>query len=148
MVWSYSGDPSQGDKDAVRFLIQDVDEASPLVSDEEIAYTLTLCGSPLTAAIRCLKALVVRYSQLANKSVGDLSIDYTARAQNFRMLAKDLEKDLVTEGGNVGIFAGGISVAQKDTEREDTDRVPPSFKKGITDNDSTEDDQPSGVNEL
>jgi len=40
MSWTYTADPSSSSKDAVRYLIGDVNEADQLVQDEEIYFNL------------------------------------------------------------------------------------------------------------
>jgi hypothetical protein len=56
--WSYSGDPSTSDKDAVRFLIPDTDDANRLLLDREIEQALTLeDGDVRSAAALCLEVI-------------------------------------------------------------------------------------------
>lgn len=89
MAWSYSGDPSDSDKDAVRFLIQDTDTDDQLLSDEEIAYTLTTAGSLYQAAHDCAYSIASKFARLAtSKSVGDLSLSYSDRANAYYTVAQ------------------------------------------------------------
>lgn len=88
MTWSYSGDPSDSDKDTVRFLIGDTDTDDQLLSDEEITFTLTEAGSVYQAAHDCAYAIASSFARAASsKSVGDMSISYTDRANAFYALA-------------------------------------------------------------
>ena len=92
MTWSYSGDPSASEKDAVRFLIGDTDTDDQLLSDEEITYVITESGgSKYQAAHDAAYAIASKFSRMAqSKSVGDMSISYADRAQAFFMLANEL----------------------------------------------------------
>ena len=41
MTWTYSGNPSSTERDAVRFLVGDTDTNDQLLSNEEIDYLVT-----------------------------------------------------------------------------------------------------------
>jgi len=45
MTWTYSGNPANSSSDAVRFLIGDTDTTDQLISNEEIAYLVTVHGN-------------------------------------------------------------------------------------------------------
>ena len=49
MSWTYT-DPNTSDRDKIRFLIGDTDSTDPLLSDEEIAFTLTEAGGSVYQA--------------------------------------------------------------------------------------------------
>lgn len=131
MTWTYSGDPSSTNRDAVRFLIGDTDNTAQLLTDEEIAFLLTQEGSSTSAAARACRSLAARFAYLIDQSVGDLSISYSQRYKQFSELAAQLES---TAGSRVGIpYAGGISQSDKDSRESDTDRLLPSSRVGIHD---------------
>ena len=96
MGWTYSGNPSSSTKDAVRFMIGDTVEATPLVQDEEIYFSLAEVSQSIYRAASnvCynLAAQFTGLSQSESKSVGGLSLSktYGDRAQRYERLAKDL----------------------------------------------------------
>ena len=136
MAWTYSGDPASSDRDQIRFLIGDTNTNDQLVSDEEIAWALTQ-GSIYNAAAICARSIAAAFSRLADKSVDDLKISYSQKSAQYSKLADNLEdKDSFK---SLSVYAGGISASDKQSNEEDTDRVSPSFSKGMTDNPSLND---------
>ncbi len=127
--WTYSGDPRVDDKDMVRFLILDTDGANQMFSDEEILAALQLEGGVYYAAAAVCRSFGTSKT-LVDKKVGDLELRGNAQVLEYRALAADLRRR-----GALGAvpFAGGISIAGKQAERSDTDRVQPSFTKGSMD---------------
>lgn len=133
MTWTYSGNPNGSDRDAVRFLIGDTDNDDPLLQDEEIAYILTLETNVNMAAAKACRAIAATFARKATrKNVGDLSIDYSMRQQNYLDLAKKLESDAAIVLARP--YCGGISQSDKDNRNADTDRVTPAFTKNQMDN--------------
>jgi hypothetical protein len=131
VTWSYSGDPSANDRDAVRFLITDTDSADPLVGDEELEWLLTRHGSVNSAAVEACRQISRQFARAATgKQVGDLRLEFRTRAKDFADLADRLEAAgaLVVSGK-----AGGISVSRKRTVEADSDRTTPSFRRGLHD---------------
>jgi hypothetical protein len=96
VTWTYSGDPSSSAKDEIRFLVGDTDENIPEVSDEEIAYIVTMHADPgvgygnYTAAAVLAQAIAAKYAKKADKSVGGLSIQYKQKYDNYVALAETL----------------------------------------------------------
>ena len=131
MTWTYSGDPTFSKKDEVRFLLGDTNSDSQRVSDEEIEYTLTSAGNnAYSAAARCARSLAALYATKVDKAVGDLNISWSQLAQNFASLAAQLEGQ-VARRSSPRLYAGGISVSDKDSEDLRTDRVEPRFKSDM-----------------
>jgi hypothetical protein len=92
--------PSSGDRDKVRFLIQDTVSTDAHLSDEEIAYLLTTWNSNVyDAAIAGAEVIAGAYAHKTNysRSIGDLSISeqYGASAVEFRALAETLRKQKI-----------------------------------------------------
>tara|TARA_Y100000310_G_scaffold212376_1_gene213214 strand:+ start:2713 stop:3177 length:465 start_codon:yes stop_codon:yes gene_type:complete len=134
MTWSYSGDPSASDNDAVRFLIGDTDTTDQQIQDEEIAWALSERGDQVYyGAARCAELLGAENAKLTTKSVGDLNIQYGQRADQFYSLASRLERMALSHHPPVP-FAGGTSRADAIARDEDTDRVMPAMEKGMHDN--------------
>lgn len=92
MTWTYSGNPADSEKDAVRFLIGDTDTNDQLLSDAEINYVIVESGgSRYQAAHDAAYAVAGKFSRMAqSKSVGDLSISYADRAKAYFELANEL----------------------------------------------------------
>lgn len=132
MTWTYSGNPSSTNRDAIRFLIGDTDNTDQLVTDEEIAYALAQEGSAYIAAARICRSVASKFARYMDQSVGDLSISYSQRYTQFTALADRLESD---GSSRLGVpFAGGISVAAKEAVTDDSDRIQPAIKIGVQDN--------------
>jgi len=127
--WSYSGDPSSSDRDAVRFAIGDTDTNDQQLTDEEIDYLLGLYPTVNECAIACVDSLIAKYARLVSQSVGAISISYGERLSNYKTLLGRLSR----KRGRLIPFAGGTTISGKDTADEDTDRDPPKFKVGMFD---------------
>lgn len=77
MTWEWSGDPSTSSKDAIRFLIDDIDEANQKMSDEGLLWLLSQESDVYLAAALACDTLAARYrAHVQSKSVGGLSISY------------------------------------------------------------------------
>jgi hypothetical protein len=124
--WTYSGDPAASVKDQVRFLVGDTDGADQLLSDEEILWLVSEFGNPYLAAAQAAEAI---YSggKLVDKKIGDLEIKASMRADQFMKLAKSLRR---RAGRGAMPYAGGISIADKDAYRDNTDIPTPAFEEG------------------
>ena len=94
MAFTYV-DPSSGDRDKVRFLVQDTDSTDFHLHDAEITYLITTWGNVYDAAIAAAEIISGQYAHKTNysRSIGDLSISesYGASAQEFRALAMRLK---------------------------------------------------------
>jgi len=129
--WSYSGDPSQNDKDFVRFTIGDTDVDRPLLLDKEIQHLVTVHGSASQASIAGARALAAKFSRQSDETVGSVSKSFSQRAKAFLDLAKSLRS---ASNRNGVPYAGGISVGDKLSNIQDDDRVKPVFTKHMQDN--------------
>lgn len=97
MTFSYSGDPSSSDKDAVRFLLNDTLSSDALLQDEEIFYLINQWGDIYEAARAGAESLASKFTREADsisKTVGDLSISksFNAKASQYRELAKSFQQ--------------------------------------------------------
>lgn len=138
MSWTYSGDPSSSDRDALRFLIGDTDTTDQQLTDEELDYLLTFEGSVTAAAIAAIRSLIAKFARFADRSVGDLRVAYSQRIDNYRGLLDQLETRQVIHAGKP--IAGGLSKARKQIVDEDADRVQPAFRRNQFDDDENQDD--------
>ncbi len=126
MAWSYSGDPSDSDRDAVRWLVQDVNTDNQLATDEEIDFELTEQGSVNGAAVAV--AVGIQASLALNESQF-IRLDYGRLIKRLRQR--------LTEG--VSVYAGGISETSKESQVSDSDRVKPAFRRTAVVDDGEDD---------
>lgn len=133
MTWSYSGDPSTSDRDALRFTIGDTNTNDQQLSDEELDYLLSQYGSVNAAALAACRALIAQYSRCVDQKTGDIDIKYSQRIAQLKTMMSEISSDAVS--GSLPVpYAGGVSQSDKTTVEEDTDRVAPAFSKRMTDN--------------
>lgn len=92
MTWSYGGDPTNDKVDEIRFLIGDTNQTDQHVSDEEIRYLLNTYGNALLAAAYAALAIAAKFSRLASKSLGKMSIQLNQKAQAYHQLSQELYK--------------------------------------------------------
>lgn len=88
MSWSYSGDPSTGDKDEYRFLIGDTDESDQLLSDEEIEYTLAKTTKHNNRLYILYQTIANGFAKEIKSSLGPQSEDPTKRNEYYSAMAK------------------------------------------------------------
>lgn len=132
MAFTYTGSPSTGTtngrRDAVRLLLKDVSSGTVLFQDAEIQFFLTHHGNNVwRAAASAAQGLSAREAE--SKSVGDLAI--SGFGKSWRDLAADYR---MHADSHVTLFAGGISVSEKQTAELDTDRVQPAFTRTLLQN--------------
>ncbi len=127
MTWSYTGNPADSDKDAVRFWCGDTDSTDELVQDEEIAYVLTLQPEVKLAAADVCDAIAAELSRQADKRVGDVQESMSQRAIAFEALATKLRNRAASLASPK---FGGLSISEKETLDQDRDAVQPSFRIG------------------
>lgn len=132
MTWSYSTALTTA-QDQVRFYSGDTDSAAAItLSDEEVLGVITLAGSACAAAALICENLAGRYSTQGKILRDDLgqTIDYGERAAFFQARALTLRSRVSLAAIP---FAGGISIANKQTQQDDTDRVSPAFTATLHD---------------
>lgn len=126
MSWSYSGNPAASSRDAVRFAIGDTLTSDQQITDEEIDFVLSTQPSITLAAIECCDHLIGLYARLVSQSVGSISVSYAERQKNYVGLRRRLAHRLAPVP-----YAGGISIADKTSNEEDTDWDYPSIYRGM-----------------
>ena len=132
MAWSYSGNPSSSERDAVRFLVGDTDTNDQLLSNEEIDYLTTQHGSVHRIASESARAIAAKFARLMNRSIGGLSADFSAKYRQYLELADNLlEKDEIAP---VSPFISGFGRSAKEAVELDTDRESTFGRKGQHDN--------------
>lgn len=132
-VWTYSGNPAYSAKDQVRFLIGDTDSDDRQLFDQEIIWVLSQYNNtPLNAAVRCCETIVTKYARQVDETVGQVKIMFSQRMKNYQTTLATLRARLAMEDASP--FAGGLSVSEKRTVSQNTDRVRPDFTKHMMEN--------------
>ncbi len=130
MSFTYSGDPSSSTRDHARFLLGDTDSATPQLNDAEILFLLSSHGDdPLAAAIDGAEVLSAKYGSIADQRTGDISVTYSKQASGYADLAHRLRARTP-----VTMWAGGMSVAERDEDAADADLIQPHVTVGFMDN--------------
>lgn len=132
IIATYSGDPSESNRDYVRFLLGDTIEGDFLFGDAEIDGLLTLKGNVYAAAVVGAESLAARFSRLCDEEVGDVKAKLSQRARAYRELATKLRQQQAITSGIP--YAGGISVSDKSSNVGDSDIVQPIFTRHMNDN--------------
>jgi len=132
MTWTYSGNPADSTKDAVRFLVGDTDTTDQLITNEEITYLIAQHGVVNRVASETARAIAAKFARLMNRTIGGLSADFSAKYRQYLELADNLlSKD---ELSPVSPYISGFSRSAKEAVELDTDREPTFSRKGIMDN--------------
>lgn len=139
-TFTYSGDPSSSDRDAVRFLVGDTGPVAPatspewLLCDEEYDFLLVTYPSVLTAAAAAANAICAKFARAVDELTGDLQRKCSQKSKQYGALAKKYEDQASNPLYVVPIsFGGGISCADILNREEDLDRFPDIFNIGETD---------------
>jgi hypothetical protein len=133
MSFTYSGDPSESDLDAVRYLVQDTVEDGHKTSDEEISWALTQESGVYNAAALVCETIAARSAQSGGSWVrGRVEVRTDMVSTQYLALAKRLREQGSGIASITGssAFAGGISVDDKTATEADTDRISPRFYRG------------------
>lgn len=126
-TFSYGFDPSGSNLDAVRFLVGDTDSSDPLLYDAEIAWLIGQNGASIYAAgAQACDTIAAKLARLADTTVDDVSVKLSQRAAGYQKLGGILRQQVAT---SVTPWAGGTSVADKETREEDSDRAEPFFDR-------------------
>ena len=135
MTWTYAGDPSANDRDAVRHHCGDVDTKDQQLSDEEIAYILTRNSDVVLAAAEACEAIAARVARDVSRSNLGSSKSLSEKLEHFKCMADKLRESINI--GGLEVFAGGLTKSGKRTLSEDNDAVQPEFSVGMDDRPGT-----------
>lgn len=127
MTWTYDPASVTTTLAKVRLLCGDTQSGRQLLSDEEINVLTGLAAHIFgMAAVGC-ETIASKFAADADKEVGDLSITLSQKAEAYERRADRFRQ----QAGTLAIpLAGGISIAAKDTQEQDTDRVKPQVSRG------------------
>lgn len=117
----------------VRLEIGDNDQASALLSDEEINQFISVEQNMWGAAARACEAISRKFLRKADVRVGrgGTMLNYTSQAQQYAAMATDLRKRANAMNAP---WTGGTSISDKETLEADTDAVQPLFTKTMGSN--------------
>lgn len=134
MTWTYTDDPVGIPRDAVRALIGDTDTTDQQLTDEVIAYFLSLQSEPTAAAALAARGIAAFYARKSDTTVDVLSFKNSQKSKAYLNLALSLERQAAMLGINVGApQVLGVSQSAMLAANQDCDRFPPRFSMGMTD---------------
>lgn len=135
MAWTYVPNFAL-QRDRVRSLIGDTDTTDQLISDEEIALYGTggqfAQANDYMAAASLVDAIASKFARRVSMSAGGTSVQLQQQFEHYQTLAKTLRSQSRTLTGVAG-YTGGISIADKQTQSDDTDSVVPAFTRQMGD---------------
>lgn len=102
--YSYSGDPNARSIDRVRFLLQDTDMDRALFTDSEIEFMLAETNGAYGAAEELALVQSSKFTNLADKTVGPLSINYGSISDRWVKLAASLRRRAARSSGAKAIL--------------------------------------------
>lgn len=118
MSWTYSGDPSKSDLDAMRFMLADTDEASPIFTDEELQYLIdAYANNKDMLEYQAFRTAATRFARAIKRSLGPQSEDPSGRLSYYNARAESAKKKLSVKGLSLPKY-----------------QYPKVFRKGMMDN--------------
>ena len=133
MSWSYSGDPSFSEVDAIRFLVGDTDESDPLVSDEEIEWFAEEWSDKYHAAAAVCETLAAKFAREVNVSADGMSFSGSEISRNFNHRAEALRQMSGRQRKHGLPYFGGASWKERAMADRDPDKIPTSFRSHMHD---------------
>lgn len=114
MTFTYD-DPLSSPISAIRFLVGDTDSTESFLTDEEIAFLISLWGplsggKPYLIASYAAEAIAAKLAREVSYSSDSQSLSLSELMQKFLSLAEQMRyshKELMTAGG--GIYIGGLN---------------------------------------
>jgi len=128
LTWTYTNNPTESRRDALRLAVGDTIENDPRLSDEEVEHFLGLYPDSLDlAAAQAAEAIAARYSSMAVSYVGDLDNSPHLKAEYYLKLARQLrsraEQEEDAEAEKSLVASPGCSLEALHRE--------PLFKRGV-----------------
>lgn len=142
---AYGGVPATDQSDAVRLLVGDIgtSTSTTYLDDADYDFFILEGGNTYVAAQLAANSLAALFmgsaasasgSGYVEKKVGDLSLkkaDANQMAQSYRQLAQKFSRMAASK---VAPYAGGITISDKRSVEQDSDRVKPFFTRRLLDN--------------
>lgn len=131
----YSGTPSGGVLDAIRFWLQDTADP-PLLNDQELQYFINYAvgytADPILLAAGLCTVVMSKYAGEVNVAGDGITVNVEALQDKYRQLQRDLRDTWTELNGNRGLpYAGGMSFFDWVNRWNDK---PPLFAIGQHDN--------------
>jgi hypothetical protein len=124
---TYGNDPANTPLDKVRLLVGDTVCATAFLSDQEIEFFIQQEGDADFAAPCAAKAIAAKVARRVTQSAGGVAQTLSDLFKHYTDLAASLQ---AKANLNVTVYAGGLSVAEKELDRQDRDLVQPYFERG------------------
>lgn len=124
----------------VRILVDDPLGANQIFADSHYQVIVDIESNEYRAAAVAARTLAAHFAQKVSTSVDKVKIENQQKSEAYIGLAKSYDKAAAAGGGTFDAAAlgtpviTGISESEMDSVREDTDRYPPSFERGLHDN--------------
>lgn len=127
MSFTYGQDPLSSTTDAIRLLCGDTDPTEYYLEDSEVQYVASMQSNIWFAASMAAQAIAGKLAKSVDRTVGKLSIKGTDLVTQYIALAAELRK----RGAMAGLTPVLVSdsVAAKQTQRLDNNRVRPDFTR-------------------
>lgn len=129
MTFTYNGTPDTNLK-RVRFLIQDTDTNSALLTDEEINWQLSVEANIYKAAANLCEVIATRLARIIDRSAMTMSVSSPRTPEFFLELANRLRSSTRIP---ISVFVGGRSISEKEDLLDREDAVRPPFSIGMDD---------------
>lgn len=126
MSFSYSGNPATSTLDELRFLAGDTLEGVALLTDEEALWLIAQNG---TAALSLRPALQVMLAKVAHDTLireGNVEKDLSSRRDTIQAMLTE-ETTLTSASVAFPPFLGGVSIAERDARRANSDLIQPAW---------------------
>lgn len=131
--------------DRVRLLVGDNDSTDYVLQDADVVFFLEEANDDIyLAATMAAEAIAAKYARMVTNSQSDvhgnhsLTRNYSDRHKHYLDLAKRLEvrrtKNRMETMSLGGVYAGGISKADKETRQENDDRPETAFSRDLHEN--------------
>ena len=136
-TWTYTYNPLTNEVDEMRLMLGDTGNGTPsssscIFADQEILYFVEQGhGNMHLAAHHACVAAASKYSQMADKTLGPMSIKYSAISEAYRLQAIE-EFDNATNSANVSPspYSFTSETGQRDIGDEQGNlKVPPFFNR-------------------
>ena len=131
MSWTYTADPENVTRDAVRLNFGDIDTNNQLLQDSEVDYAYAEEDSVLAAAARCCEILATKFADAVDRKLGSLSVALSQKAEKYSTKAKELR---ARDMAYAKPYAGGTSDATEETYEDDSDLIQPVFERDMMKN--------------
>lgn len=110
MAWSYSGNPADSDKDAIRFYVSDIDVELPLLQDEDISFLLSrwmpIYKSVLLTSAVCCEIIAGKFARQVSVSADGVSVGVSELQGKYNELAESLRDQYKMEQIGVPLLPG------------------------------------------